>query len=657
MKAIISRGTGHMRNARTSRSGVITLRGLLRLALGPVMLLAAAGAHAQAVRVIAANSSNSSIYEVNFSGSGGTITRLNTDQSVHVSLRSLVLVPNVTTGQIDLLVADAARGTILRYAGATGVAEVIWSPSNGVATPSEGAGPLHPDGLSVDSDGNLFVLSSAPGSSTPPDVWVLPHSASGPLPDSFGLPRLVDGDFGGMPVQLLEESLVARSPTGMTAGGDLLVLASDPATVFLYRAADVRRVLQGMGEINPTVLIPATRFPTNAQPGGMDFWPLDNSLLITTGDGRILRFASATTQLPDFASQLGNGKFKVKTGREHGVALAVVADNNGGDILKFGAPPPTGPNPPLAIVTSGVQSPQGLTVSSIASVAASSCLESAGGCDILGRVLKHDVRAPTALGAVIEEPCIVQTDPRIAQFGTCTGHTLVASNVCAGLPDVVIPDSLCGSSGTTGAGFALINTTTTTALNDQTDLVVNEAFSNDVLPDPFNPNCPTTVIGWAPKPGEGSVPEGNVLLDVTGGCGSSIGISRGLSIWAVGLALNEEALPGADTTTKLVNYSAIKYDALLQTISSATIDDKLRRKLLNCIANSRSKFDRGRFPDAVTGLLACDSLAVQNRSAFTGSTLNPNPFGDVRGRIANLYLTINTRLLGNPANSTWPPGG
>lgn len=66
------------------------------------------------------------------------------------------------------------------------------------------------------------------------------------------------------------------------------------------------------------------------------------------------------TRLADFSSGLGNGKFKVKTGIEDGVSYAFVANNNGGEILIFGAPPVGGgPNPPLATVTTGVEHPQG----------------------------------------------------------------------------------------------------------------------------------------------------------------------------------------------------------------------------------------------------------------------------------------------------------
>jgi hypothetical protein len=54
-------------------------------------------------------------------------------------------------------------------------------------------------------------------------------------------------------------------------------------------------------------------------------------------------------------------------------------------------------------------------------------------------------------------------------------------------------------------------------------------------------------------------------------------------------------------------------------------------------------------------LLICDALVAANESAFSASSINPNPSGEIRGRFANLYLTINTRILGNPALGAWPP--
>jgi hypothetical protein len=419
-------------------------------------------------------------------------------------------------------------------------------------------------------------------------------------------------------------------------------------------------VLGGNGPINPTsTLLDANDFPKREAPGGMDFWPLDSSLLITTGKGRVLRFAPNGTQLPDFASGLGNGKFKIRTGYESGAPLAVVADNNGGDILKFGAPPASGRNLPLAIVTDGVQHPQGVVVSNLAVASFSTCADSAGGCNVLGNVLKHKISGTAPLtGAIFEEPCIVQVDPRIAQYGSCKGHTLNVANVCAGYENIVIPDFLCGGSGASGTGFALVNTTATGAYDALNTLVANEAFFENVIAGPNNPPCPVNVLGWAPKADEGTIIEGSTMLELTGGCGSSRGFSRELSIWGIGLKLEVGALPGKNTDEKLRNFASAKYDAINATITSvsAQIVDVKEAALVSCMANSRYYFNKGKYLNAASELLVCDQLIAQHLSAFAGSIANPNPSGELRGRLANLYLTINTRILGNTANASWPPG-
>ena len=58
----------------------------------------------------------------------------------------------------------------------------------------------------------------------------------------------------------------------------------------------------------------------------MDFWPVDSSLLITTANGTVLRYSFTATSAmrgPDFATGLGNGKFKVKTGVEASAAVCI----------------------------------------------------------------------------------------------------------------------------------------------------------------------------------------------------------------------------------------------------------------------------------------------------------------------------------------------
>jgi hypothetical protein len=144
------------------------------------------------------------------------------------------------------------------------------------------------------------------------------------------------------------------------------------------------------------------------------------------------------------------------------VPYAYVANNNGGDILQFGSsgqlpPLPTGQL--LATVTTGVQHPQGLDVTNAAYAPLSNCQQT-NGCDLLGgKVLTQNVPTNLSLaGNVLENVCVVPVDPRLAQRQQLHGR-LAVSTVCAGFQRHHRHTCLlCGSSGPSGKGFALVKT-------------------------------------------------------------------------------------------------------------------------------------------------------------------------------------------------------
>ena len=120
-------------------------------------LLSTLTVQAQTVRVVAANSSNNDVYDVNFSGSGGSVSSIINDQSTHASLRSVVFLSNATSVTVDVLAADTLRDQILRFqnptASAPTASQVVWQPSYGVTGPNPMGlpGPVAPNGLSLDS--------------------------------------------------------------------------------------------------------------------------------------------------------------------------------------------------------------------------------------------------------------------------------------------------------------------------------------------------------------------------------------------------------------------------------------------------------------------------------------------------------------------------
>ena len=58
--------------------------------------------------------------------------------------------------------------------------------------------------------------------------------------------------------------------------------------MLVYSALGLQSVINGGGPISPSrILISAAQFPAGVSPGGMDFWPPDNTLLVTTANGMV----------------------------------------------------------------------------------------------------------------------------------------------------------------------------------------------------------------------------------------------------------------------------------------------------------------------------------------------------------------------------------
>lgn len=640
-----------------------------RSLLALVLLFSSAALYAQSVNVTAANSSNDAIYTVTFSNGGGSIDILNTDAGSLHHLTSLVFLTNPSSFQLDLLAADNQGSIIVRYPGDfhTG------SPTTGtvVFNGDSGTGPAYPDGLSVDGQGDLFVVNAKPGNASNPQLWVLPSNGAG----GFVKPVEIDSNYGSS--EVLDDTLVVGTTITPPGGGqpvlnpgDLLVLSTNPSQVLLYHGSGGNGPLvAGM----PTVLI---TLPTGALPGGLAFWPTDNSLLVTTSRGTIYQYQPPYTGTPTtFASGLGNGQFKIKTGIQSGLPYAFIANNNGGDILEF-----NGPNSEIAVVTSGVQHPQGLAVTNVNYAPITACQDQqTNGCDLLGQeVITHNVPTNLSLvGNVVENVCLVPVDPRLANGGSCT-TSLPVSQVCAGFSDtIVIPPSLCGSSGPTGQGFALVKTLTQAyqspfAFNGS--LVFSDSNLQNILPpSPTDPVCnppgtPLGTLAWAPLPGEGIVAEGNNLVEVTSGCDGGGSRESGLSMFGVGLSINTVATGG------LASFAAGKYTTLTTTLQGevqegalpAAInpgtqppDGNLTYQVQQCINTSQMAFGKGAsyYVGAAKEALAADQTiaAVASQSPpFTPKADYPNPSGSLRMRLQNIYYTINTRLDGATASATTP---
>jgi hypothetical protein len=674
----------------------------MQLAIGAAALLTVASLHAQTVPVeqfglTAVNSNGNALYNVSVTpntpaNTGALITGttiLNTDGGAQGSFFAVARVPNSVTSAMDLIVADAEHGRILRYPGPG-------PGSYAVATPvftwsHQGSGPKYPIGLSSDVAGNLFVISAGVPFDTQPALWVLPFNAT---TGAYGAPILIDNTCG-----IVTEVLVATTaatPVGSAAPawnvGDVLVLSNDifNARVMVYSQAAIQSVLANPGKPlnNPTSIAVSASLLRGTLPIGMDIWPANAthgvSLLLSTLGGRVMRFDSAAGAMAaDFASGLGVGLERIKVGTYSTLTYAFVSQftPGRGQILQLGAPPASGANLPLASLSTGNKDPLGLATSSSGSVPATACVAPSV-CAPLGPQLTTQVSG-TGSGSLpstaplLEESCVVKSDPRVTVVGgtwSCAGGNLDVANFCPGFPSTVLPGSMCGHSGPTGAGFVVIKSTAKAVDQNANNTFFEHTVDPNIpLPGPLNLNCPQLeVFAWAPRSDlasiEGTIVEGgpapgsNYFMDLSGFCDDGGGHSHILSMMAYGLGLNSAP---SGMATGLPGFVTDKFTNLTSTISaaSAQIDPSVAATVQGYVSQAQAFFNAGLsesasngFSCAMNSVASGDAYVRANLPAFSGLAPpgNPNPAGDIDGRLANLFLPIDLFFLFQPANAQWP---
>ena len=672
-----------------------------QLAVGAAALLTFASLHAQTVPVeqfglTGVNSNGNALYNVTVTpntppNTGALISGtavLNTDGAAQGSFFAVARVPNSVTSAMDLIVADAANNRILRYPGpgpaSYAVSTAIFTWSN------KGTGPRYPIALAADVAGNVFVATAGPPFDNAA-LWVLPFNAT---TGAYGAPILVDGTCG-----LITEVVVATTsatPVGAAPpawnAGDVLILANDffNPRVLVYSQASIAGLLANPGHElgSPTSTAVASSLLRGTLPVGMDIWPADAthgvSLLLSTAGGRVMRFDSGSGAMTaDFASGLGLGLERIKVGTYSTLTYAFVSQftPGRGKILQFGAPPASGANLPLASLSTGNKDPQGLATSSSGSVPVTACVAPSV-CAPLGPQLTTQLSGagsgsvPTT-APLLEESCVVKSDPRVTVVGTtwsCAGGNLDVANYCPGFPSTVLPGSMCGHSGPTGAGFVVVKSTAKTVDQNANNIFFEHTVDPNVpLPGPLNLTCPQLeVFAWAPRSDlpliEGTIPEGgpapgsNYFMDLSGFCDDGGGHSHVLSMMAYGLGLNSAP---SGMATGLPGFVTDKFTNLTSTIgaASAQIDPSVAATVQGYVNQAQSFFSAGLaesasngFSCAMNSVASADAYVRANLPAFSGLAPpgNPNPAGDIDGRLANLFLPIDLFFLFQPANAGWP---
>lgn len=210
---------------------------------------------------------------------------------------------------------------------------------------------------------------------------------------------------------------------------------------------------------------------------------------------------------------------------------------------------------------------------------------------------------------------------------------------------------------THGKGFALVKTAAN-GVDTVPGLLVYSSGSVDNLLGGISQPCPLTTVDWAPRSNstEGTIVEGNSMVELTGFCGSSHLTSKGMSIYGLGLTLNLAGYPGATPTAKRVAFANEKLTNLSATLSPANsnIVSTVRTALTACVARAQKQLNAGYYVCAARKVWRCDQIAANNASSFGSSSSDPNPYGEIRGRLANLFLSIDARIQRHTAASTWP---
>jgi hypothetical protein len=199
---------------------------------------------------------------------------------------------------LRLAVVDQAGGGLVRLYDGQGNGGVV-----SAAIP-------FPSGLAQDPDGELFVTTSKVGA--PGQVWRIPRlfQACPDSSDPFGCPALgygpavpIDSEVrvGEWPVERLVDvkyvpftapySFLGSKKLGR---GDIVVLTQHPPALLRY--ADPETCT---GNCAPDVVLPSGRF-VNFEPTGVAFSE-NGEILVSTTQGRVMRFRTTSQPLSDFA--------------------------------------------------------------------------------------------------------------------------------------------------------------------------------------------------------------------------------------------------------------------------------------------------------------------------------------------------------------------
>ena len=645
----------------------ITMTSLTRVARGiapatAIVLLFsfAAPSKAQNARVYVANSSNSRIELVQFDPISTTV--VNNDANLLAQVRDISIRDDGLDG-VNLIVCDRNGGKVVFYQNASGLGQIIIDEA--IA-----AGPDRPDGASLDLFGNLFVMDSGQGNSSGASgVWAVARDSGCPDPmrpeclnGGYRAPLgLIDaqvqiateiaGNAALIDADLLPESLVSKSTTGLLQTGDLLVL-TNPAALLRYPASDVAAFLTSLNsgnspvELTPDTIIhpsdasvpSAQRFPDGFVPNGMAFAP-NGDLLIPLADGRILIYGSDGLRrsngmggFVDFVAGSGQDEFKIAVGLHSGEYRAFVTHQQRGELRRYTINSDgTGT---LDTVVGGLQFPVGVdsTTSNTVAAPAGNDVEIAPTTVLQSRV-EQVLEAGLVNGSVS-----TFADPRESEqaipHDQPLHRPLFLNELRADFPPIEIPAY--------ARAFRLDdpNTGTPTFIVVEADanitvagVVDHLAIESTILG--YDPDCDDPDITrqpflwWAPDENDPPIVEGPVFVDITTGCGTIRGLSRDFSFFLAGVRI----------TAPISDLVAEKMTGLNQVIAGTScIEKRLKRRLENLMDRALRDFGRGKFNGVVSSLQEIDDRVEQSAQSFSDCTINVS--GEIQARVRSAIFAL-----------------
>jgi hypothetical protein len=306
-------------------------------------------------------------------------------------------------------------------------------------------------------------------------------------------------------------------------------------------------------------------------------------------------------------------------------------------------------------------------------------------------------------GAILtEQECVVPADPRGANCGAVNGHLPRSLNVsdlpqCKGFGNEVIPDYMCGASGSSGTGFALIlgnaeqiDTFNGTYGDSELDVEkvpdLKGAATNPTCPKQLLlPGVPSALAAVATRGGslvEEQTPEQTfdgrpLLIEMTSSCDPpKSNHGPGLTLEGIGFKLRTKdptargGLTDAQSLLALANYKYLNLDVVMLLTKFPT-NTPTRKNLQSCINKSQTLLNSGpsHYNCAAEQVYRCEQIVEATDFNQFGPTKGPflrlpDPYGDVVRRLGNLFYTIDTRINGKYPNIDWPlpesaghPGG